>query len=121
VTQFAARPVASFDDACRLARSLPRVTEGVVRGSLRFRIGRIVWLAFSPNEDTMGFAFPKEERALLVDSEPDKFQLPRTSDLRFNWCVVRLAAIDDVELEEIVFDAWRMCVPRKVAAEHFGD
>lgn len=71
--------------------------------------------------DEDGLRFPKEERQLLVDSEPEKFLLPRTSELRYNWCVVRLAAIDDAELEEIVFDAWRMCVPTKVAAEHFGD
>jgi hypothetical protein len=113
--------VATFDDACRIARGLPRVSEGVVRDSLRFRIGRIVWLAFTPDETKMGFAFPKEERALLVESEPEKFLLPRTSDLRYNWCAVRLSALDDVELEEIVFDAWRMCVPKKVAAEHFAD
>ena len=63
-----------------------------MRGSLRFRIGRIVWLAFTPDETKMGFAFPKEERTLLVESEPDKFLLPTTSDLRYNWCAVRLAA-----------------------------
>ncbi|MDQ2650695.1 MAG: MmcQ/YjbR family DNA-binding protein [Actinomycetota bacterium] len=113
--------MATFEAACELARSLPRVTEGVVRDSLRFRIGSIVWLAFSADEAIMGFAFPKEERALLVDSEPDKFVLPRTSDLRYNWCEVRLAAIDDAELEELVCDAWRMCVPKKVAREHFGE
>lgn len=113
--------MASFEAACRIARALPRVTEGVVRQSLRFRIGRIVWLAFTPDEATMGFAFPKEERDLLVASEPDKFLLPRPSDLRYNWCAVRLAALDDAELEEIVLDAWRMCVPKRVAAEHLGD
>jgi hypothetical protein len=113
--------MATFAEACGLARSLPRVTEGIVRDSLRFRIGRTVWLAFSPDETKMGFAFPKEERPLLVESEPDKFLLPRASDLRYNWCAVRLAAIDAVELEEIVFDAWRMCVPKRVAADHFGD
>lgn len=113
--------MASFEAACRLARALPRVTEGYVRDSLRFRIGRIVWLAFSPDETIMGFAFPKEERALLIDSEPDKFLPPRAGDLRFNWCHVRLAALDDTELEELVHDAWRMCVPKRVAADHLGD
>ena len=113
--------MASFEEACRLARGLPRVTEGLGRSSLRFRIGRIVWLAFTPDETKMGFAFPTEERDLLVQSEPEKFLLPRPSDLRYTWCAVRLAVLDDAELEEIVVDAWRMCVPKKVAAEHFGD
>jgi len=34
--------------------------------------------------------------------------MPRPSDLRFNWVVVRLIAIDDVEMREIVLDAWRI-------------
>ena len=61
----------------------------------------------------MGFAFPKEERAGLVASDPDKFMLPRPSDMRYNWVHVRLDAIDLVELREIVIEAWRMCVPKK--------
>ena len=54
----------------KLALTLPRTTEGVVRERVRFRIGRIVYLGFSHDEELMGFAFPKEERQALVDSEP---------------------------------------------------
>ena len=88
----------------------------VVRDRIKFRIGQIVYLAFSRDETVMGFAFPKEERAGLVASEPDKFMLPGPSDMRYNWVHVRLDAIDPVELREIVIEAWRMCVPKKVAA-----
>jgi len=80
-----------------------------------------VWLAFSRDETLMGFAFPKDEREALVASEPHKFLMPKQSDLRYNWVVVRLDAIDEIEMEEIVLDAWRMVVPKKVAAEHLGD
>jgi hypothetical protein len=69
----------------------------------------------------MGFAFPKEEREALIASEPDKFMMPRLSDQRYNWVVVRLSAIDDVEMREIVLEAWRMVVPKRVAAAHLGD
>jgi hypothetical protein len=93
----------------------------LVRDRVKFRVGRIVYLAFSRDESTMGFAFPKEEREALVASEPDKFLMPKRSDLRYNWVVVRLAAIDDVEMREIVLDAWRMVVPKRVAVEHLGE
>ena len=66
----------------------------------------------------MGFAFPKEERADLVASEPDKFLMPRRSDERYHWVQVRLAAIDEDEMRELVLDAWRMVVPKKVAEAH---
>ena len=104
-----------------LALSLPRSYEALVRDRVKFRVGQIVYLAFSRDETVMGFAFPKEERQALVDSEPDKFLMPGTSDLRYNWVEVRLDAIDDEEMRELVLDAWRMVVPKKVAAEHLGE
>lgn len=107
----------TMDDVRDLARTLPRAYEVVVRGRLKFRVGSIVWLAFSPDEAEMGFAFPKEWRQALIDSEPEKFTLPRASDLRYNWAVVRLAAIDADEMRELVLDAWSMVVPKYVARE----
>ena len=64
----------------------------------------------------MGFAFPKEERAALVEAEPEKFLMPVRSDERYNWVRVRLAEIDEVELRELVVEGWRMCVPKFVSA-----
>jgi hypothetical protein len=103
-----------------LALSLPRSYEALVRDQVKFRVGRIVYLAFSRDETVMGFGFPKEERELLVASEPDKFQMPRPSDLRYHWVHVRLAAIDEAEMRELVIESWRMVVPKRVAFEHLG-
>ena len=111
----------TIDEVRDLALSLPRTVEALVRESVRFRVGRIVYLAFSRDETLMGFAFPKDERQALIASEPEKFMMPRPSDQRYNWAVVRLAAIDDVEMRELVLDAWRMVVPKRVAAAHLGD
>jgi hypothetical protein len=63
-----------------LALSLPRSYEALVRDEVRFRVGKIVYVAFSRDETLMGFAFPKEEREALVASEPHKFQIRRRSD-----------------------------------------
>jgi hypothetical protein len=80
----------TIDDIRALASTLPRTTEALVRDRVKFRIGRIVYLAFSRDEALMGFAFPKEERD----------------------------ALDHEEMRELVIDAWRMCVPKKVAAAY---
>jgi hypothetical protein len=106
----------TIDDVRAVARTLPRSYEAIVRDRVKFRVGRIVYLAFSRDETHMGFAFPKVERDALVASEPDKFLMPTPSDLRYNWVVVRLAAIDVVEMREIVVEAWRMVVPKFLAA-----
>jgi hypothetical protein len=104
----------TVEDVRAFAITLPRSMEAFVRGRIKFRVGRIVYLAFSRDETLMGFGFPKEWREALVQSEPDTFMLPRPSDLRYNWAVVRLAAIDEAEMRELVLDAWQMCVPQKV-------
>jgi len=108
----------TVDDAQLVASNLPRSYEAVVRGELRFRVGQIVYAAFYRDETIMGFAFPKEERDALVASEPNKFLLPRPSDLRFKWVCVRLDAIDHDELNELIVDAWRTVVPKKVSAAY---
>jgi hypothetical protein len=105
----------TIDDARVIAATLPRSEEGLVRDSVRFRAGRLVYAAFDDDDSIMGFGFPKEEREALVASEPEKFLLPRASDMRYRWVCVRLDAIDRDELRELLVDAWRMCVPKSVA------
>lgn len=99
-----------------MASQLPRSSEVVVRDRVKFRVGRIVWLAFNREETEVGFAFPKEERGSALASEPDLFFMPRPSDLRFNWIEARLDALDEARMRELVIDAWRMVVPRSVGA-----
>jgi hypothetical protein len=103
-----------------LALSLPRSYEVLVHDRVKFRVGRLVYLAFSRDETLMGFAFPKEEREALIASEPATFMMPKLSDQRYHWVVARLGALDEEEMYEIVVDAWRMVVPKRVAAEHLG-
>jgi len=110
----------SIDDARAIVAPLPRSYEAVVGGRVKFRVGRIVYAAFSRDETIMGFGFPRDEREFLVASEPDKFLMPRASDMRYQWVCVRLEALDADELREILIDAWRMCVPKKLAAGYEG-
>jgi len=108
----------TIEDVRSLAVTLPRSKERLVRGRVKFRVGRIVYLAFSRDETVMGFAFPKEEREWLLGGNPDKFLRPIPSDLRYNWVLVRLAAIEEEEMRELVVDAWRMVVPKRTAAAY---
>ena len=108
----------TIDEVRAFAVTLPRSSEAFVRGRVKFRIGRIVYLAFSRDGSTMGFAFPKEWRDALVESEPEKFSLPSTSDLRYHWVQVDLAAIDAAEMRDLVEEAWAFCVPKRVVEEY---
>jgi hypothetical protein len=110
--------VATIDEVRAFASTLPRSTEAIVRGRVKFRIGRIVYLAFSRDGTVMGFAFPKELRDALVEAEPEKFSLPGESDLRYHWVHVRLAMLGPDEMRELVEDAWAFVVPKSVADEY---
>jgi hypothetical protein len=106
----------TLTDVRAIALPLPRTSEHLIRDYVKFRIGSIVYASVSPDEVLMGFGFPKEERDAIIEAEPEKFQLPRTSDLRYNWIVARMSELDETELRELVVDAWRMCVPKFISA-----
>jgi hypothetical protein len=107
-------------DVRAFALPLPRTYERLIRDQTKFKVGQYVYLSVSPDETTMGFGYPKQERAGLIASDPVKFLPPVKSDERYNWVVVRLTEIDRDELREIVQDAWRMVVPKRLAAEVLG-
>jgi len=106
--------MAVVDDVRDLGSDLERSYPVRVRGRLKFRVGQLVYVAFSLDESQMEFAFPREERAALVDSDP-RFSMPAASDLRFQWVRADLVALDPGEARELVVDAWRMVVPQKLS------
>lgn len=110
--------MAGTEDVRRVALTLPRTSEHLIRDRVKFRVGQIVYAALSADETVMGFAYPKEERDALIAGEPSKFFPPSRSDERFQWVQVWLAEIDADEVRELVVDAWRMVVPKKVAAAY---
>jgi hypothetical protein len=112
--------VVTVDDIRVITADLPRAYEVVVRDRIKFRVGRIVFASLSPDETLLGFGFPRDERADLVASDPDRFLMPVPSDERYQWVRARMAALDADLLRELVIDAWTMCVPKRVAAEYLA-
>jgi hypothetical protein len=110
--------MATVDDVRALALSLPRAYEALVRDSVKFRVGRLVFAAISPDETLLGFGFPREERAALVASDPQRFLMPLPTDLRYQWVRARLELLSVEELHELVTDAWQMVVPKKVSTAY---
>jgi hypothetical protein len=112
----AAGPV-TIDDVRAWAMALPRTEEHLIRDYVKFRVGRIVYATVSPDETILGFGFPKEERAALIAAEPHRFLLERRGDARYNWIDARMEALSRAEAREFITDAWRMVVPKRVAAQ----
>ena len=102
-----------------VALALPRTEEHLIRDWVKFRVGRIVYAAVSPDETIMGFGI-LDERPALIAAEPDLFFLHRPSDQRYQWIDAWTETISPAEMREFVTDAWRMVVPKRVAAAHPG-
>jgi hypothetical protein len=111
--------VACLEDVRRIALALPRSSEHLIREHVKFRVGRIVYASVSPDEERLGFGFPREERAALVASRPETFMMPLPSDERYQWVRARLPVLDVDELRELLTDAWCMCVPKYVRTAYF--
>jgi len=108
--------MATVDDVRAIAMSLPRTSEHLIRDHVKFRVGRIVYAAVSPDEERLGFGFPREERAALVASRPETFMMPLPSDERYQWVRARLPVLEVDELRELLIDAWCMVRPKTIAA-----
>jgi len=108
----------TVDEVRAFAATLPRSSEAFVRGRVKFRVGRIVFLAFSKDGTVMGFGFPKDWRPALVESEPEKFSLPGQGDMRYSWVHARLDALEPEEMRDLVENAWALCVPQRVSDEY---
>lgn len=57
----------------------------------------------------------------MIIARPTTFFMPSSSDERYNWAQVRLAALDAEELDELVLDAWCMAVPRALRLPSSAD
>lgn len=99
------------DDVRRVGLALPRSYEQLVGGRYKLKVRSLVFVAFSRDEQSMGFGFPRIERDGLIASDPRTFFLPPPADLRYQWVCAHLPRLADDEMRELVVDAWRMCVP----------
>lgn len=110
--------MATIEDVRLIAMSLPRTSEHLIRDHTKFRVGRLVYASVSPDEERIGFGVPKDERAALVASDPDRFMMPLPSDERYQWVRARLPALDYGELRELLIEAWCMVMPKTIAARY---
>jgi hypothetical protein len=110
--------VLTVDDVRAMIADLPRAYETVVADRIKFKVGRIVFVAFSRDETTMGFGYPREHRDALVADDPVRFFLPDRRNLRYQWVCARMAELTPEQARPLIHQAWTMAVPKRVAADY---
>jgi hypothetical protein len=116
--------MATFDDARRLAATLPQTEVDEDGASVAGKGFAWVWQQRIdpkkprvPNFDVIAVRTPSQvEKQELLDADPEKF-FTEPHYNGFPAVLVRLAAIDPEELLEVLTDGWRAKAPRSLVKE----
>ena len=109
--------MATFEDARRIALSLPETSEGSLYGTPGFRVRKQAFARLRPEGDVLVVWVADEgEKEALLTTQPDiYFTLPHYDG--HPSVLVRLPAIPVDELREVLTEAWRVRAPRRLLAE----
>lgn len=107
----------SENDVRRVALSLPRTTEKPSYGTPGFRVSDRLFARIREERDMLlVWVASEEEKRGLIASEPRKFFTTPHYD-GHPTVLVRLAAVDEEELRELLTDSWRLRAPARLAAQ----
>ncbi|MFE2429329.1 MmcQ/YjbR family DNA-binding protein [Streptomyces sp. NPDC059373] len=107
--------MADAEDVRRLALALPETEEKLAWGMPTFRVRGKIFAALADDDRSMGVKCPLDERAELIEAEPEKFFIRPGHDDDVAWLRVRPAALEDEEeLRAILADSWRQAAPKRL-------
>jgi hypothetical protein len=107
--------MATLDDVRRLALSLPETSERPCYGTPGFYVRNHLFARIRSDEESVVVKVDMGERDLLMGAEPDVFFI--TDHYReYGYVLVRVEAIEEDELLEVLTDSWRMVAPKRLLA-----
>ena len=112
---------ADLDTVRRLALALPRTEERPsYNDTASFRVkSRGMFAREREDGETIALKIDYGERRALVAMQPETFQVTPHYE-NYPWVIVRLASVDEGELEELLIEAWRLTAS-KTAVKAFDE
>ena len=111
----------SWDDVRELALALPEVEEGTSWGRPSFAVRGKTFAGLSRHEGAMWARCDREERPLIVDSNPEVYRLTPHFEASPAHLLVWLEHADEDDVRERLIDAWLLKAPKRLAAQHAFD
>lgn len=109
------------DDVRRVALSLPATTEKLSYGMPGFRVkDRLFARIREEGELLVVWVADLDEKDVLLAADPEKFTTTPHYD-GHPMVLVRMAAVDEDELRELLTDAWRVRAPERLLAKFEKD
>ncbi len=85
-------------------------------GTPAFKVRRKLLARLREEGDVLVVKVERDERAALIESEPDVyFFTPHYEN--YGFVLVRLDAVERDELREILAESWRLAAPKRLVAE----
>jgi len=103
--------VATWDDIRAVARALPGVQETNLHGEPWFTVGSRGFVQGWRGRVVM--KLDKSRQELLFEARPGVFSPMNAGRLRWSW--VEIEALDADEIADLVTEAWRQVVPKRVS------
>jgi hypothetical protein len=108
------------DELRRVALALPEAEERETWGHPTFRVRDKMFAALSDDGRLASVKATREEQAALIAAAPETFGVPAYVG-RHGWVSIQLATVDPTALGELMVEAWRQTVPRRLAAAYDAD
>src|SRR3954467_414900 len=102
------------EDFLRMVAGLAEVERSRARDYTSYSVRGKRFGYYWPRTKTVGLKQTLSEQLALVSERPDVFEVQFTAG-GFGWVVVYLTGIDFAELNELVYEAWRLSAPEELA------
>ncbi|NUT55666.1 MAG: hypothetical protein HOQ03_06755 [Thermoleophilia bacterium] len=112
----------TWQRVAEIARELPEIEETTSWGRPSFAVRGKKFAGLSTRHDgAMWTRCDREERPLLVASNPDAYRLTPHFEASPAFLLIWLEHIDEDEVRERLIDAWLIQAPKRLAAQHDFD
>jgi len=108
--------MATFEDVPALARDLPGAEESTSYGTPALKVRKKLFARLREEGDVLVVKVDRDERAALIESEPDVYFVT-THYENYGYVLVRLEAVERDQLREILIDSWRLAASKKLRDE----
>jgi hypothetical protein len=102
-----------------LALALPEVAESTSYGTPAFKVRGQLFVRLKEDRQSIVVRIEEADRALRLEADPAAFYIT-DHYAPYPWMLVRLAVVAPEDLAELLYDAWRLQAPARLARQHPG-
>ena len=107
----------SYAAVCKLAAKLPSVEQSTSYGTQSLKVRKKLFARLKEDGETLVMKMDIVSRDLVLKAQPKIFYI---TDHYKDWpyVLVRLPAVNEAQMRDLLEDAWRLAAPPRLLAEY---